>query len=155
MPFYYDISVGQTSNATVNTENQAARLLTIANQTPASVMGLYMACRMASAGGAEMRLKTAATAGTAGTGVTPAKRHPNAPAASTTAFTAHTAGGTLTTRLVIGAAATGGLGGWVALNDDHGFTLLPNAGANGNCELTNISALASTLIEWTLEFLEE
>lgn len=155
MPFYYDLNVPLTSNATPGTENMSARLLTVANQRTAVVMGLYVAGRMASAGGLISRLRTMGTAGTSGTSQTPAKRDPDAPAASTTAFTAHTAGSTPTVRIHVGCSAQGGYGGWFAATPDQGVALKANGGATGNAEVTNVCGLASTLHDLSVEFLEQ
>jgi len=152
--FYYDVNAAQTSNASANTENQSARALTVANQRTAAIMGLYVAARMAAAGGLVMRLKTAATPGTVGGATTPGKRDADAPAAATTWFTAHTVGTTLTTRQIIGCSAQGGFGGWFAAAIEQALILKPNGGANGNAEITNISGLSSTLFDLAVEFAE-
>lgn len=152
--FYYDWDAAQTSSATPGTETQSGRLLTVANQRTAAIMGLYVAARMAAAGGLVIRLKTAATAGTSGTSRTPGKRDPDAPAAATTVFEAHTVGTTLTTRQIIGCSAQGGFGGWFAAAVEQALTLKPNGGANGNAEITNTCGLASTTYDLGLEFAE-
>jgi hypothetical protein len=152
--FYYDVNNADTSNGTPGTENMSARALTVANQSTAAIMGMYVSGRMATAGGLIFRLKTMATAGTVGSAKTPAPRHPNAPAASTTWFTAHTVGATPTVRQHIGCSAQGGFGGWFAANPEQAITLKPNGGATGNAELTNVCGLASTNFDWTVEFNE-
>ena len=152
--FYYDLSAAQTANATPGTVNQSARLLTVANQRTAAIMGLYVSGRNSSAGGIVLRLNTAATAGSAGSAYTLAKRDPDAPAASTTAFTAHTVGTTLTTRQVIGCAAQGGFGGWFAATPEQALVLKPNGGANGNAEVANLASLASAVFDLSMEVAE-
>jgi len=152
--FYYDVNAAQTSNGSANTENQSARLLTVANQRTCAIMGMYVSARMTSAGGLVARLKTMGTAGTAGSAYTPGKRDPDAPAASTTAFTAHTVGSTPTVRQVVGVAAQGGFGGWFAATLEQAVILKPNGGANGNAEITNLAGLASVLFDLALEFAE-
>lgn len=152
--FYYDVNAAQTSNASAGTENQSMRFLTVANQRTAAIMGLYVAARMAAAGGLVARLKTAATAGTAGSAATLAKRDPDAPTAGTTAFTAHTVGTTLTTRQIVGCSAQGGFGGWFAAELEQALVLKPNGGANGNAEITNTSGLASTNFDLAVEVAE-
>lgn len=152
--FYYDANVPQTSNVTPGTENQSGRFLTVANQRTAAIMGLYLAGRMNSAGGVILRLKTMATAGTVGAAQTPGKRDPDAPAAATTFFTAHTVGATPVVRQMVGASAQGGFGGWFAATPEQSLILKPNAGANGNAEVTNVSGGISTNFDWSVELAE-
>ena len=154
MGFYYDVRAAQTTNGSVDTENQAARLLTVANQRACLFRGAYIACRETSAGGVFQRIHTMTTPGSVGSAYTPGPRHPEAPAAETTAFTAHTVGTTAKERIVIGAAATGGMGLWVALSDAHAIALVPNGGATGNLEATNIAGVASVDHDWVWEFEE-
>jgi hypothetical protein len=154
VPFFYSINNAVTSNGSANTETNHLRLLTVANQESAKVVGVYGACRHGTAGGAQLRFKTFATASTTGTTVTPAKRHPSYPAASTTAFAAPTEGATPSVRLSVGMAQTGGTGGWVALEPAAAITLLANGGANGNGDLYSIAAGTSVPIDYTLEFSE-
>lgn len=152
--FYFDVNAAQTSNASAGTENQSARFLTVANQRTAFIMGLYVAARMAAAGGLILRLKTAATPGTAGGAYTPGERDPDGPAAATTVFTAHTVGTTLTVRQIVGCSAQGGFGGWFAATPEQALTLKPNGGATGNAEITNVSGLNSTNFDLNVEFAE-
>lgn len=152
--YYYDVNAAQTSNGTANTENQSARLLTVANQRTCAIMGLYVSARMSSAGGLIIRLNTMGTAGTSGSAYTPGKRDPDAPAASTTVFTAHTVGSTPKTRQIVGCAAQGGFGGWFAATPEQSVILKPNGGANGNAEITNICGLVSANFDLNLEFAE-
>jgi hypothetical protein len=154
MPFFYDINQSVTSNGSANTETNHLRLLTVANQETAKIVGLYGAARHGTAGGAQLRFKTWATASTSGSAATPAKRHPSYPAASTTAFTAPTSGTTATVRLTVGLAQTGGTGGWVALEPSAALTLLPNGGANGNGDVFSIANGTSVAIDYTLELSE-
>lgn len=152
--FYYTVNASQTTNAGAGTENQSARLLTVANQRTAFLTSLSVSSRMAAAGGLIMRVKVAATPGTVGAAYTPDKCDPDAPAAGTTAFTAHTVGTTLTTRRIVGCAAPGGFGGWFAAAMEQALAMKPNGGASGNAELTNICGLASTTFDWALELAE-
>lgn len=154
MPFFYDLNQSVTSNGSANTETNHMRLLTVANQETAKIVGLYGAARHGTAGGAQLRVKTWATASSAGSAATPAKRHPSFPAASTTAFTAPTSGTTPTVRLTVGLAQTGGTGGWVALEPSAALTLLPNGGANGNADVFSIANGTSVAVDFTLELSE-
>lgn len=109
------------------------------------------------AGGGKLRLKTAATIGSSGSAQTPAKRNANSPAAGLTVFndgSTLTAGTTLTQRLAVGVAQTGGHGGWCALEPAAGLTLLPNGGTNGNAELYSIFNGSAVPVDITVEFAE-
>ena len=156
MPFFYDLNNAVTSNGSANTETDHLRLLTATGSgtETTKIVGLYAGCRFGTAGGAQLRVKTFATASTVGAAATPAKRHPSFPAAKTTAFTGPTAGATPTVRITVGAAQTGGTGGWVALEPNAGITLLPGAGANGNADVFSIAASASVPLDFTVEFSE-
>jgi len=157
MPFYYDVTRSVTTNGSANTESQHFRVLTVSNQKMFRLMGLYGACQSGTAGGARVRLKTAGVAGSLGTAQIPAKRNADSPAADTTWFndaSALTAGTTLTTRLTVGMAQTGGMGGWVALEMDHALSLKPNGGPNGNAEIYTIANGASIAADLTAEFQE-
>lgn len=142
MPFYYDTCMQDTTHGTTATEKQLMLFLTAANQESAGIRAVYGTCRFGTAGGAGLRLKTAATAGSGGTSRVPAKRHSSFPAAGlvcTDNGTTLTPGTTLTQRLAIGMAQTGGQGGWCAMEPQEAIGLKPNAGANGNAELYSIA----------------
>lgn len=152
--FYFDVNAAQTSNASPGTENQSARFLTVANQRTCFIMGLYVAARMAGAGGLILRLKTMGTASSAGSGYTPGERDSDGPAAQTTVFTGHTVGATPLVRQIVGCSAQGGFGGWFAATLEQALTLKPNGGATGNADITNVSGLASTNFDLNAEFAE-
>lgn len=158
MPFYYDTHRETTTNGSGSTESQHLRFQSAANQESARIVALYGSCIFGTAGGAKLRIKTASSIGSGGTSQTPAKRNPNNPAAGLTAFndaTALTAGtGTVTERLAIGMAQTGGMGAWVALEPSAGISLLPNGGANGNAEVWSEANAASVPIDITVEHAE-
>lgn len=121
----------------------------------ARIMGLYATLRSTTAGGAMIRLLTFTTASTGGSGTTPQKRNNNSRAADTTAFTGPTISVTgRQQRLAVGAAQTGGNGGWVALEVDHALAMTPNGGAGGNCDVSSIAASTSVALEPTVEFQE-
>ncbi len=124
MPFYYDVTkgtTGYTSNGSANTESIHLRAATVANQETCSLKGLFVASRFATAGGAQLRVKTtvfgtAASGGTAlvqvaGTAVTAgiaagavvARNLRSALVSSTTWFNDATGitGGTVAHRLVV------------------------------------------------------
>lgn len=146
--FYFDIYRSITSNATPNTEDNVLALRTVANQKTAYVKEQYVSGRLNTPGGIVLRLKTTGTIGTGGSAVTPAKRDPETAAAGTTAFDAtFTDGATPTIRHIVGVAAQGGFGGWIAGELESAIKMLPNGGANGNFELHNVAAVASAPFE--------
>jgi hypothetical protein len=58
----------------------------------------------------------------------------------------------LTTRLTIGAAQTGGTGGWVATEPAAKIQMMPNATNPVDVEITSLAASSSVTAELTLEF---
>src|SRR5262249_32886320 len=114
------------------------------------IMELAGAARFGTAGGATLRFVRAGTIGSGGTANTPSKRNPNPLAADTTWFddtSAITPGATPVTQLYVGVAQTGGHGGWVAIELDAAFALLPNGTANGNCEIATMANASSVTID--------
>lgn len=157
MPFYYSLFKEVTTNGSADTLSTHFRLLTVANQLTAKVVGLYGNAREGTAGGADLSLVRPGAAGTGGTAQTPAKRNPDSPVAATTAFddtTAITAGTSPVDHVSVGVAQTGGMGGWVALEADHALLLKPNGGANGNAEVSSRADAVSQKIRATIEFSE-
>ena len=159
MPFYYDVNRATTTNATPGTETNHYRIVTVANQEAARITGLYAAGRFGTAGGAQLRLKTnSGTAASGGTTQTPFARNiRGAVAAQTTFFndaTAITSGTTLTVRLTVGFAQTGGMGGWVAIEPSAAVQMMANATSPINAEVASVATTASVTFDATLEFAE-
>lgn len=154
MPFYYDINTNYTSNGSAATETDHLRLLTVAEQETCHICGIYAAARFGTAGGAQIRVKTFGTASSSGSSITPQPRNPNSEAANTTGYTAPTAGSSPATRLTVGMAQTGGMGGWVALEPSHAFALLANGGAKGNADFFSICNAATVLFDLSVEINE-
>lgn len=159
MPFYYDIVRATTTNVTPATESQHLRVATVANQDTCTLRALYGNARNTAAGGLSIRLKSnTGTAGSGGTAQTPGvKAVRGAVAAQTTVFndaTALTPGTTLVNRASVGAANTGGQGGWSALEAAGTLSQSPNATNPINTEVYSIAAVASIAIDVTLEFAE-
>ena len=122
-------------------------LLTAANQQVMKFRGLYGCSVFGTAGSAS-----------GGTQPVPGPRNPDSPAAATQVWndsSTLTAGsGTVTQRLAVGVAQTGGNGGWQAMEDDASIVLKPNGGAKGNMEIWSIFNAASVPIDITTEFCE-
>lgn len=156
MAYYYSVDVqGAATNGTPNTETDMAQFLTVAEQAPCNIVGIYGAAyNQTSVGGIVLRVRRYATPSTSGSAVTPAKRNTQSPAASTGVVTGPTAGATATNLLSVGLAQTGGMGGWQALEPDAAIVLRPNAGANGNVDILSIATAATMDFDYTAEFNE-
>lgn len=156
MPFFYDINRATTSNGSANTETSHLWGTTVANQETVSILGIYGASRFATAGGAQLRLKdntgTVASGGTATT-PTPKNRRGNPAAQSTWKHdgTAITPGATLVTRLTVGMAQTGGMGGYVPIVPNAAVQMMPNATNPVDAEITSNCATASVTFDLTLD----
>ena len=156
MPFFYDISRATTSNGSANTESSHLWGTTVANQETVTIFGLYGASRFATAGGGQLRLKdntgTIASGGTATT-PTPKNRRGNPAAQSTwkNDATAITPGTTLLTRMTVGLAQTGGMGGYVPPQQDAAVQMMPNGANPVDVEVTSLFATASVTFDMTLD----
>jgi len=159
LPFYYDVNRAETSNGSAGTESSHFYAKTVANQETMALKGIFIASRFGTAGGAQFRAKTnTGTTASGGSSQTPSPRNVRGnPAAQTTWFndgSAITAGGTLTTRLTIGFAQTGGMGGWVPVEAPDAIVLMPNATNPVDLEFTSIANAASVTFDATMEFSE-
>jgi hypothetical protein len=159
LPFYYDVNRAETSSGSAGTEAYHFYAATVANQETAALKGIFIASRFGTAGGAQYRVKTnTGTAASGGSSQTPAKRNLRGnPSAQTTWFndgSAITNGGTLTTRLTIGFAQTGGMGGWVPVEAPDAIVMMPNATNPVDTEFTSIASSASVTFDVTHEFSE-
>ncbi len=159
MPFFYDLNRSITTNGSAGTENTHLWGTTVANQETVSISGLYIAARFGTAGGAQIRLKsnTGAVA-SGGTSQTPTPRNQRGSPAAQSAWkndaTAITPGATLTTRMTVGFAQTGGMGAWVATEQAAKFQMMPNAANPVDVEITSIANAASVNADLSLEFAE-
>lgn len=156
-PFYYDLNYPFTSSSSAGTEISEVWAKTIANQETVSVVGLYLASRFATAGGAQARIKTnTGTSAAGGGGQAPAPRNLRGnPAAQSTWFNAGTlitAGNTLTVRMTVGFAQTGGMGGWVPVTPQDSIQMMPNAANPIDIEFTALASAASVTADMTIEF---
>jgi hypothetical protein len=157
MPFYYDLTRAITTNGSAGTESTHLWGTTIANQETVGVSGLYIASRFGTAGGAQIRLKdNTGTVASGGTAQTPVPRNRRGSAAAQSAWkndaTAITPGATLLTRVTVGFAQTGGMGGWVATEPTAKIQLMPNATNPVDVEITSLASSASVTGDLTVEF---
>ena len=113
MPYFYDLNRAETTNGSANTESMHFLGKTVANQETLGIYGLYAASRFATAGGAQLRLKTnQGSTASGGTAQTPTPKNIRGSVAAQSLWsndaTSLTSGLTLTTRLSVGFAQTGG-----------------------------------------------
>lgn len=157
MPYYYDVSRVETTNASAGTESTHMWVTTVANQETVGIVQMLASARGGTAGGASIRVKhnTGAIA-TGGTAQTPAARNlRGAPAAQSVwknDATAITAGATLVQRLAFGMAQTGGTGGWVATEPTAKIQMMPNATNPVDVEVTSLANGTSVAFDLTIEF---
>lgn len=157
MPFYYDLNFAVTTSATAGSEATYMFGKTVSvNQETVSLVGLYLASRFGTAGGAQARIKTNTGAvATGGTPQTPSPRNLRGnPAASSVwqnGTNAITAGGTLTTRITVGFAQTGGMGGWVPITPQDAIQMMPSTINPVDVELTSLATAGSVTADSTLE----
>jgi hypothetical protein len=158
MPFYYDFNKACTTNASGGTESNHFWGKTIANQETVGLSGAYVASRFGTAGGAQFRIKdNTGTVASGATAQTIRKRNFNSPAASSTWFndgSAITSGTTLNTRVSVGFAQTGGMGGWVATEPSAKIQMLANSANPVDVEMTSVATTASVTFDATVEFSE-
>jgi hypothetical protein len=157
MPFYYDLTRAITTNGSANTESTHLWGKTAANQETVGISGLYIAARFGTAGGAQIRLKdNTGTTASGGTGQTPVPRNRRGSPAAQSIWandaTAITPGATLLTRVTIGFAQTGGMGGWVATEPTAKIQMMPNATNPVDVEITSLASSASVTADLSLEF---
>jgi hypothetical protein len=159
MPLYYDLNYAFTTSSSAGTEVSQVWAKTAANQETVNIVGLYLASRFGTAGGGQARIKsnTGATA-SGGTSQTPAARNLRYGVASqslwTNAGATITAGATLTVRMTVGFAQTGGMGGWIPITPQDGIQMMPNATNPVDLEFTALASSASVTADMTVEFTE-
>jgi hypothetical protein len=157
VPFFYDLNKAITTNGSGGSESTHLWGTTVANQETVSLSGFYIAARFGTAGGAQARIKTnTGTIASGGTAQTPEPRNKRAnPAAQSTwknDATAITPGATLTTRMTVGFAQTGGMGGWVGTEQGAKIQMMPNATNPVDAEFTSIASASSVTADLSLEF---
>jgi hypothetical protein len=159
VPFYYDLNQAVTTNGSAGTENSMMWGKTVANQETVSLVGLYLASRFGTAGGGQARIKTNSGSSASGGGVQiaqPRNIRGNVAAQSVWANSqvTITAGTVLQTRMTVGFAQTGGMGGWIPITPQDAIQMMPNAASPVDVELTNLAASASVTADMTLEIAE-
>lgn len=156
MPYFYDVNRQTTSNGTAGTETTHLRSATVANQETQGIYGVYAASRFLTAGGGQINVKdNTGTAASGGTAQTPRPKNiRGSVAAQSTWFndaTAITAGTTLTIRLTVGFAQTGGMGGYVPIVPTAAIQMMPNATNPVDLEITSDMASNSVTFGLTVD----
>jgi hypothetical protein len=156
VPFYYDLAQAVTTNGSAGTENTMMVGATVANQETVSLVGLYLASRFGTAGGGQARIKTnSGSAATGGAVQLPQARNLRGNVAAQSVWkngaVTITAGTVLQTRMTVGFAQTGGMGGWIPIVPQDAIQLMPNATNPVDVELTNLASSTSVTADMTLE----
>lgn len=158
MPFFYDVVRAHTTSATAATETTLLWGQTAANQQVAAIAAVFVSARLATAGGGTIRVKTnSGTAASGGSSYTPGARNILFPAAQSA--WKHdggviTPGVTLSSRISVGFAQAGGMGGWVAQEPSARIAMQPNAASPVDVEVSSISTAASVPTDVTVELAE-
>jgi hypothetical protein len=156
LPYYYDLNQAITSNGSAGTETTMMFGKTVASQETVSIVGLYLASRFGTAGGGQARMKynTGSTA-VGGSVQTPQPRNMRGNVAAQSVWAngtvTITAGTILQTRMTVGFAQTGGMGGWIPITPQAAMQLMPGTSNPVDFELTNLAASASVTADMTLE----
>lgn len=158
MPFY-DVTRSTSTNGTTLTSSTHLWGVTAANQETLSIMGVFATARSSSAGGATLNILTnTGTIASGGTANTPGQKNiRSAPAAQSTwkdDTTAITAGTTLKTRVAIGFAQTGGMGGYVPIVPGDAIQMMPNGANPIDIEFTSVAVGTSIPFTLTVDFQE-
>lgn len=159
MPLYYDVNYALTTNSSAGTETTQMWAKTAAEQETVGIVGLYLAARFGTAGGAQARIKTnTGTTASGGTGQTPAARNLRYGVAAQSTWnnagSAITAGATLTVRMSVGFAQTGGMGGWIPITPQDAIQMMANATNPVDLEITSLASAASVTADMSVEFQE-
>lgn len=158
MAFYYDIARSETSNSSANSTSTHFATKTATSQETLALKGIFLASRFATAGGAQFRvMSNTGTVYSGGTAQTPAARNLRSPAAGSTWVndnTAITAGASLTQRLSIGFAQTGGMGGWVPVEAADAIQAMAGGTNPVDLEFVSDAATASVTFDATIELSE-
>ena len=156
MPFYYDLSQAVSTNGSAGTENTMMFGTTVANQETVSLVGLYLASRFGTAGGGQARIKTnTGSAATGGAVQLAQARNLRGNVAAQSLWrngaVTITAGAVLQTRMTVGFAQTGGMGGWIPITPQDAIQMMPNATNPVDVEFTNLASTATVTFDMTAE----
>jgi hypothetical protein len=159
MPLYYDLSRVTTSNASGNTQTFHMFLQTIANQETSRITGLFAnAINSSTVGSGQLRMATNIGAvATGGTSQTAFGRNLRVTSPNLTAkndASAISQGGSLTTRVIVGFAQTGGQNGWVAVEPSAAVQMGANASNPVDTEIISTTTTGSTPLTFDVEFCE-
>jgi hypothetical protein len=148
MPLFYDLNRATSTNASANTSTTHLWGLTVAEQETVGIYGFFAASRFATAGGAQLNVATnAGTVASGGTSQTPAAKNQRYGVAAQSTWkndaSAITPGTTLTPRITVGFAQTGGTGGYVPIVPQAAIQMQPNGANPVDIEFSSDAASAS------------
>jgi hypothetical protein len=157
MPFY-DVNRSTSTNGTTLTTSTHLWAKTVASQETVNLMGVFATARSSSAGGATLNiLQNTGTTASGGTANTPGIKNLRLPAAQSVwadDTSAITAGTTLKTRVSIGFAQTGGMGGYVPIVPGDAIQMMPGTTNPVDVEFTSIAVGTSIPFTLTVDFQE-
>jgi hypothetical protein len=157
VPFY---DVGRlTTGGSGGVEKTHFWAKTVANQETVYITGFYLSVQTSSLGGCQARIKdNSGTIASGGTAQTPAPRNRRASPAAQSVWandaSAITAGTTLTTRVTVGHAQQGGVGGWVATEAGAKIAMMANGTNPVDMEFTSQNTNTGVHTDVVVEFTE-
>jgi len=158
MPLYYDTTRQTTTNGSGNTKTVHLAFMTATPQETARITGVYVDIYNSSTvGSGFLMVQDAASRASGGTVATPRPRNLRTTAAQligTQDGSAITAGGTLTTRVYIGFAQTGGQNGWVAVEPAAAVQMMSSGSNPADIEVASQTTTASQNINVQFEHCE-
>jgi hypothetical protein len=123
-----------------------------------NIVGVYAASRFGTAGGAQLRVQTgvnSTNSASLGSAQTPAPRNIRGnPAAVSTWANGGTANSSNTSRLTVGFAQTGGMGGWIPITPQDGIQLTIGRATPVDVSFWSQASNASVTYDQTVEFTE-
>ena len=158
MPFFYDINRQTTSNGSAGTETTHlwGKTSSSSLQETVGIYGVYAASRFLTAGGAQINVKTnTGTTASGGSATTPTSKNLRGNPAAVSIWandsSAITPGTTLTIRMTVGFAQTGGMGGYVPIVPTAAVQMIAGAVNPVDLEMTSDAATASVTFGLTVD----
>jgi hypothetical protein len=160
LPFYYDLNTSATTSGTSgNSQFQTYGFTNTTNQETLNIVGVYAASRFGQAGGAQLRVLTgfnstnSTSLGTAQT-AQPRNLIRNPAAVSSWLNGPLIFNSTLTPRLTVGFAQTGGMGGWVPITPQDGIQATVGRFNPSDINFLSQASNASVTYDQTIEMTE-
>lgn len=156
MPYFYDINRQTSSSGSAGVLLDHLWGKTVANQETVGIYGVYAASRFLTAGGGQLNvIFNSGTTASGGTGTTPQPKNARGSVAAQSVWandvTPITVGATPTTRLTVGFAQTGGMGGYVPIVPTAALQMMPNAANPVDIEFASDMASVSVTFGMTVD----